>query len=97
MRGALRAEYRAAIPAYDEKPRGRWIFDHSVQSTITVSRTFFTQEVGRGGGAAMGGGPPGRHLKEAHASMGARVTDFNAQNIVKYTMLGFMVWIPCNA
>jgi len=34
-----------AIPAYDEKPRTKWIFDYSVQNTIMVSRTFFTQDV----------------------------------------------------
>ena len=47
MRAALLAEYRAAIPAYDERPRMRWVFDYSAQNTIVVSRTFYTQEVGR--------------------------------------------------
>ncbi len=45
MRAALSHEFKAAIPAYDEKPRIKWIFDYSVQNTIVVSRTFFTQEV----------------------------------------------------
>ena len=45
MREALSAEYKAAVVAYDEKPRGKWLFDQSVQTTITTSRTFFTQEV----------------------------------------------------
>lgn len=45
MRKALSAEYKAAVVAYDEKPRGKWLFDQSVQTTITTSRTFFTQEV----------------------------------------------------
>ncbi|KAK9843805.1 hypothetical protein WJX81_007069 [Elliptochloris bilobata] len=45
MRAALSAEYKAAVVAYDEKPRGKWLFDQSVQTTITTSRTFFTQEI----------------------------------------------------
>ena len=45
MRAAMSAEYKAAVVSYDEKPRGKWLFDHSVQTTITTSRTFFTQEV----------------------------------------------------
>jgi dynein heavy chain len=45
MRAALRAEYRAAMPAYEEKPRSKWIFDYSAQTTILVSRTYFTQQV----------------------------------------------------
>ncbi len=45
MRAALSAEFKAAVAGYDEKPRGRWLFDHSVQTTITASRTFFTQEI----------------------------------------------------
>lgn len=45
MRAALSAEFKAAIPTYDEKPRTKWIFDNSVQSTVTVSRLFFTHEV----------------------------------------------------
>ena len=45
MREALSAEYKAVVVAYDEKPRGKWLFDQSVQTTITTSRTFFTQEV----------------------------------------------------
>ena len=72
MRGALRAEYRAAIPAYDEKPRARWIFDHSVQSTITVSRTFFTQEVG--GRGAWGARHLGGGTWWAHAYMHGRLS-----------------------
>ena len=43
MRAALSHEFKTAIPAYDEKPRSKWIFDYSVQNTIVVSRTFFTQ------------------------------------------------------
>jgi hypothetical protein len=34
-----------AIPTYDEMPRTAWIFKYSAQNTVTVSRTFFTQEV----------------------------------------------------
>ena len=45
MRAALSHEFKVAIPAYDEKPRTKWIFDYSVQNTIMVSRTFFTQDV----------------------------------------------------
>lgn len=45
MRAALSHEFKVAIPAYDEKPRVKWIFDYSVQNTIMVSRTFFTQDV----------------------------------------------------
>lgn len=33
------------MPTYDEKPRTKWIFDNSVQNTVVVSRTFFSQEV----------------------------------------------------
>ena len=45
MRAALRAEYRAALPAYEDKPRVKWILDWSAQNTVVVSRTYFTQEV----------------------------------------------------
>lgn len=45
MRAALSHEFKIAIPGYDEKPRTKWIFDYSVQNTIMVSRTFFTQDV----------------------------------------------------
>lgn len=45
MRLALSYEFKSAIPVYDEKPRIKWIFDNSVQNTIVVSRTFFTQDV----------------------------------------------------
>jgi dynein heavy chain len=34
-----------AVPTYEEKPRAKWIFENSVQNTVVVSRTFFTQEV----------------------------------------------------
>ena len=42
---ALSAEYKKAVPSYDEKPRTKWIFDNSVQNTVVDSRTFFSQEV----------------------------------------------------
>jgi dynein heavy chain len=45
MRAALSAEFKAAMASYEQKPRAQWIFDHSVQTTVTVSRAFFTQEV----------------------------------------------------
>ncbi|KAK9808985.1 hypothetical protein WJX72_007373 [[Myrmecia] bisecta] len=45
MRAALSHEFKMAIPAYDEKPRTKWLFDNSVQNTVVVSRTFFTQEI----------------------------------------------------
>jgi dynein heavy chain len=45
MKGALIAEFRKAIPAYDDVPRTQWIYKFSAQNTIVVSRTFFTQEV----------------------------------------------------
>eukprot|EP00232_Nephroselmis_pyriformis_P019075 CAMPEP_0182900652 /NCGR_PEP_ID=MMETSP0034_2-20130328/28990_1 /TAXON_ID=156128 /ORGANISM="Nephroselmis pyriformis, Strain CCMP717" /LENGTH=4527 /DNA_ID=CAMNT_0025034901 /DNA_START=131 /DNA_END=13711 /DNA_ORIENTATION=+ len=45
MRAALRYEYKIAIPLYDEKPRTQWLFLHSVQNTVMVSRVFFTQEM----------------------------------------------------
>ena len=45
MRAALSAEFKAAIAAYDEKPRGKWIFDFSAQNTVVASRTFFTADV----------------------------------------------------
>jgi len=45
MIAALRAEYLAALPAYEEKPRTQWIMDWSAQTTVVVSRTYFTQEV----------------------------------------------------
>ena len=45
MRSALSSEFKAAITTYDEKPRGKWIFDYSAQNTIVVSRTFFTADV----------------------------------------------------
>lgn len=45
MRAALRAEYHAAMSAYEERPRVKWVFDYSAQTTVIVSRTYFTQEV----------------------------------------------------
>jgi hypothetical protein len=45
MRAALSAEFKAALPAYEERPRARWIFENSVQNTVVVSRAFFTREV----------------------------------------------------
>lgn len=45
MRAALRAEYDAAYPAYEDKPRVKWLFDWSAQTATVVSRTYFTQEV----------------------------------------------------
>ena len=45
MRAALSHEFKAAIPTYYELPRTKWIFEYSVQNTIMVSRTFFTQEI----------------------------------------------------
>ena len=45
MRAALSAEFKTAMLSYDEKPRGRWIFDHSAQMTIVVSRAYFTADV----------------------------------------------------
>lgn len=43
MKAALAAEFRAAIPVYDEMARTKWLFKWSAQNTIVVSRTFFTQ------------------------------------------------------
>jgi dynein heavy chain len=45
MRSGLKAEFCAALPLYDEKPRAKWIFDQSVQNTVVVSRVAFTLEV----------------------------------------------------
>lgn len=45
MRETLRVEFRMALRTYDEKPRKAWIFDYSVQNTVIVSRTFYTQEI----------------------------------------------------
>jgi len=45
MRSALSAEFKAAILSYDEKPRGKWIFEYSAQNTIVVSRTYFTADI----------------------------------------------------
>ena len=36
---------QAALPAYEERPRTRWLFENSVQNTIVVSRAFFTADV----------------------------------------------------
>ena len=36
---------QAALPAYEEQPRTKWIFENSVQNTVVVSRAFFTAEV----------------------------------------------------
>ena len=59
MRAALSAEFKAAIPAYDEHPRTRWIFDWSAQNTVVVSRTFYTQEARpRGLRGRLWGAPP---------------------------------------
>ena len=45
MRGAVSAEFKAAMPAYPEKARTQWIFENSAQNTVVVSRAFFTAEV----------------------------------------------------
>eukprot|EP00798_Chlamydomonas_sp_ICE-L_P004666 gene4666-14863_t len=46
MKLALTIEFKMAIPAYDEmQSRCHWLYKFSVQNTIVVSRTFFTQEV----------------------------------------------------
>lgn len=45
MKAALTVEFRDAIPTYDEMTRTQWLYKYSVQNTIVVSRTFFTQEV----------------------------------------------------
>lgn len=45
VQAALSAEFKLAVPTYEEKPRTKWIFENSVQNTVVVSRTFFTQEV----------------------------------------------------
>ena len=45
MRAAIAAEFKAAIPTYDERPRTKWIFDYSCQNTIVVSRLYFTAAV----------------------------------------------------
>ncbi|GAX83885.1 hypothetical protein CEUSTIGMA_g11310.t1, partial [Chlamydomonas eustigma] len=45
MKQALTVEFRKAIPTYDEMPRTQWLYKYSVQNTIVVSRTFYTQEV----------------------------------------------------
>ena len=45
MRGALAAEFRAAVATYDEKPRTKWFFDNSCQNTILTTRVAFTNEI----------------------------------------------------
>lgn len=45
MRSALSAEFKAAMLSYDEKPRGKWLFDYSAQNTVVVSRTYFTADI----------------------------------------------------
>ena len=45
MRAAIAAEFKAAIPTYDERPRIKWIFDYSCQNTIVVSRLYFTVSI----------------------------------------------------
>ncbi|GBF97683.1 flagellar outer dynein arm heavy chain beta [Raphidocelis subcapitata] len=45
MKAGLAAEFKRAMPTYDEVPRTTWILRYSAQATVVVSRTFFTQEV----------------------------------------------------
>ncbi|KAI8473051.1 MAG: flagellar outer dynein arm heavy chain beta [Monoraphidium minutum] len=45
MKAGLAAEFKRAMPTYDEVPRTSWILRYSAQATVVVSRTFFTQEV----------------------------------------------------
>ena len=45
MRAGLRAEFKAALPLYDEKPRQKWLFDQSVQNSVVISRVAYAQEV----------------------------------------------------
>lgn len=45
MQAAIAAEFKAAIPTYDERPRVKWIFDYSCQNTIVVSRLYFTAAI----------------------------------------------------
>lgn len=43
--GFIRSPFALLLTAYDELARDRWIFEHSAQTTITVSRTYYTHEV----------------------------------------------------
>lgn len=45
MRGALSAEFKAAIPTYDDRPRTKWLTENSVQNTMVVSRLIFTADI----------------------------------------------------
>lgn len=45
MRGAISVEFKAAMPAYAEKARTQWLYENSAQTTIIVSRVFYTQEI----------------------------------------------------
>lgn len=45
MRAALSAEFKSAIVSHEEKARAKWIMENSVQNTIVISRTYFTQAV----------------------------------------------------
>ena len=45
MRAALSAEFKAAIPTYDDRPRTKWLTENSVQNTMVVSRLIFTADI----------------------------------------------------
>lgn len=45
MRAALSAEFKAAIPTYDDRPRIKWLTENSVQNTMVVSRLIFTADI----------------------------------------------------
>ena len=45
MREALSAEFKAAIPTYDDRLRAKWLTENSVQNTLVVSRLMFTADI----------------------------------------------------
>ena len=45
MRAAIWAEFKLALPKYDELPRTKWMLEGSAQNTIVVTRVIFTQEI----------------------------------------------------
>ncbi|KFM23536.1 Dynein beta chain, flagellar outer arm [Auxenochlorella protothecoides] len=74
---AIVSPFALLLTAYDELARDRWIFEHSAQTTITVSRTYYTHEVDAAFDAREDGNE--NALKELHAKLQAQVSELIAR------------------
>lgn len=77
MRATMRAEYRAGMQSYEALPRSQWVFAQSAQTTITVSRTFYTHEVDSAFDAREDGNDGA--LRELHARLQGQLSELIGQ------------------